>query len=97
VGFIAARAPSGLAATAQGVLSAALGLSAIAGSALGGIIAGTTSIDTMFAVAAWGGAAGAVLLALAARVPSSAGAALELGLGPTSIDPLPIFPEEFHP
>jgi PPP family 3-phenylpropionic acid transporter len=97
VGFIAARAPSGLAATAQGVLSATFGLSAIVGSALGGIIAGTTAIGVMFAVAAGGGVAGAVLLALAARAPLPAGAAPEPGLGATSIDPLPVLPEEFHP
>lgn len=97
VGFIAARAPSGLGATAQGVLSATFGLSAIVGSALGGIIAGTTSIDTMFAVAAAGGVAGAVLLALAARAPSPMGAAHAPGPGPTSIDPLPVLPDELHP
>jgi PPP family 3-phenylpropionic acid transporter len=97
VGFIAARAPSGLAATAQGVLSATFGLSAIVGSALGGIIAGTTSMDTMFAVAAVGGVAGALLLALAARTPTPAGAAPQPGLEPTSIDPLTVLPEELHP
>lgn len=97
VGFIAARAPSGLAATAQGVLSATLGLSAIAGSALGGIIAGSTSMETMFAVAAVGGVAGAVLLAAAARTPSPVGSAPEPGLEPTAIEPLTVLPEEFHP
>jgi MFS transporter, PPP family, 3-phenylpropionic acid transporter len=97
VGFIAARAPSSLAATAQGVLSATFGLSAIVGSAVGGIIAATTSIETMFAVAAGGGVAGAVLLALAARAPAPVGAAPEPGPGPASIDPLPVLRDELHP
>ena len=97
VGFIAARAPAGLAATAQGVLSATLGLSAIAGSAVGGVIAGSTSIGTLFAVAAVGGAAGAVLLALAARAPVPTGAAAATGADGAPADALPGCPEEIHP
>jgi PPP family 3-phenylpropionic acid transporter len=90
VGFIAARAPVGLAATALGVFSASLGLSAIAGSALGGLLAGSTTIGTLFAVSAVGGMGGALLLMLAARAPAD-------GLGQTPADALPIVPDEFHP
>ena len=92
VGFIAARAPRGFAATTQGVFSATLGLSAIAGSALGGLIAGATTIGALFAVSAVGGGAGAVLLALAARAPVSPEAA-----DGAEVEPPLIVPDELHP
>jgi len=96
VGFIAKRAPGGLSATAQGVFSATLGLSAIVGSALGGLIAGATTIGALFAVSAIGGVAGAVLLALAARAPSGA-EATEPGVDLVPGDLPMIVPEELHP
>lgn len=96
VGFIAARAPRGLAATAQGVFSATLGLAAIAGSAIGGTIAGATTIDALFAVSAIGGVAGAVMLALAARAPADAETAAP-GADPAPADLPVIVPEELHP
>jgi PPP family 3-phenylpropionic acid transporter len=96
VGFVAARAPRGLTATAQGVLSATLGLAAIAGSALGGLIAGATTIGTLFGVSAVGGVAGAVMLALAARAPARAEAAAPGADAAPGDRPL-IVPEELHP
>ena len=96
VGFIAARAPVGLAATAQGVFSATLGLAAIAGSALGGLIAGATTIGVLFAVSAVGGVVGAILLALAARAPAGA-EVREPGADADLCNPPLIVPEELHP
>jgi PPP family 3-phenylpropionic acid transporter len=86
VGYVAARAPGGLAATAQGVFSATVGLAAIAGGAFGGIVAGATSIGVLFAVAAAGGIAGAALLALTVRGPAPAGTKPGLGVGPARDD-----------
>lgn len=97
VGYVAARAPGGLAATAQGVLSATVGLAAIAGGVFGGIVAGATSIDTLFAVAASGGIAGAVVLALAVRVPARFDATPGPGVGPARDDPPPGDLEDVHP
>jgi len=97
VGFMAARAPKELAATAQGVFSATLGLGAITGSAFGGVIAGMTSIPALFAVAAAGGIGGAVLLAFAARPPTPARATALPEDGPAPGDPIPDIPEEVHP
>ena len=96
VGFIAARAPVGLAATAQGVLSATLGLAAIAGSALGGLIAGATTIGALFAASAFAGVAGAVMLAIAARAPTGAETSAA-GADPAPGDAPLIVPEELHP
>ena len=67
VAFVAARAPAGLAATAQGVLTAVMGTATILGTGLGGLLAGATSIAWLFAAAAAGGAGAAVIVALAAR------------------------------
>ena len=96
VGFVAARAPAGLAATAQGVLSGTLGLAVIAGSALGGFVAGATTIGTLFAVSAFGGVAGAIMLALAARAPAGAEAVAPRA-DPGAADLPLIVPEELHP
>jgi MFS family permease len=90
VAFVATRAPVGLSATAQGVLSATIGLSAILGAALGGILAGASSITALFAVAAAGGVVGGVMLALAARAPAPEGAE-------AAVEPVPILAEDLHP
>ena len=52
VNFVAERAPGGLAATAQGLFSAVLGLATIVGSAVSGVLAGWLSIPGMFGLAA---------------------------------------------
>ena len=67
VTFIAERAPSGMAATAQGVFSAVGGLAAIAGSILGGVIAGAITIPGLFAVCAATSAIAAVVIARSVR------------------------------
>ena len=96
VGFIAARAPGGLAATAQGVFSAMLGLAAIAGSALGGLVAGASTIGALFAVSAVGGVAGAALLAYAARARAGDETTTRAAEADPANPPL-IVPEELHP
>jgi MFS transporter, PPP family, 3-phenylpropionic acid transporter len=63
VTYVAALAPSGRAATAQGVFAAVIaGLAQALGPAAGGIIAGASSIPAMFAVAAVVSAAGVVAI-----------------------------------
>jgi MFS transporter, PPP family, 3-phenylpropionic acid transporter len=96
VGFVASRAPQGLAATAQGVLSATLGLSAILGSAIGGLVAGATSIGVLFAVSAVGGVVGAGLLWLSARTRAEDEAAIREAEASLADAPV-IVPEELHP
>ncbi len=107
VGFVSSRAPTGLAATAQGVSSALLGLSSILGTGLGGLVAGWTSIATLFAVSAAGGVGAAAVVALAARSSSrlAARAAAAAGpiadgagsIAPAPDDTSPFAPEEVHP
>lgn len=96
VGFVAARAPAGLAATAQGVFSATLGLAAIVGSAAGGVIAGATSIEALFAVAAVGGVVGAVVLAFATRAPAPAAIPGPV-VAPEGGELIPEIPGDLHP
>jgi PPP family 3-phenylpropionic acid transporter len=74
VGFVAARAPAGLAGTAQGVFSATSGLAAIMGTAAAGLIASALSIPGMFAVAGAVGVVAAIVVADAVRgsMPSAA-------------------------
>ena len=50
VNLVAERAPGGLAATAQGLFSAVLGLATIVGSATGGLLAGALSIPGLFGI-----------------------------------------------
>jgi PPP family 3-phenylpropionic acid transporter len=106
VGFVSSRAPAGLAATAQGVFSAALGLGVILGAAFGGIVAASTSIATLFAVTAVGGVLAVAIVGVAAR--SSGGAAPALAparggrrsdTGSVAVlgDPSHAVPEEVHP
>jgi len=51
VGFVAARAPAGLAGTAQGIFSATTGLATILGTGAAGLIATALSIPGLFAAA----------------------------------------------
>lgn len=64
VAYVSRHAPSGAAASAQGVLSAMIfGLSMIIGPELGGLLAGSLGLSGMFAIAGVGSAAGVVGLA----------------------------------
>ncbi|MBP1705353.1 MAG: major facilitator superfamily transporter [Chloroflexi bacterium] len=92
VSFVAGRAPTGLEATAQGVLAATIGLATILGSGLGGVVAGASSIPTLFALAAAGGACAAGIVALAARSSTRAGAQPASPPGTP-----PLTPEEVRP
>jgi PPP family 3-phenylpropionic acid transporter len=67
VGFVAVRAPAGLAGTAQGVFSATAGLAAIMGSGAAGMVASSLSIPGMFAVAGAVGIVAAIVVADAVR------------------------------
>jgi PPP family 3-phenylpropionic acid transporter len=67
VTYVSRRAPTGTAATAQGVFTSTWGLGMILGSGLGGQLAGAVGIGSMYAVAAAVGAAGVVALVLALR------------------------------
>ena len=73
VGFVAARAPAGLAGTAQGLFSATTGLATIIGTGAAGLVAGSLSIPGMFAVAGAVGGVAAIVVANAARGASPAG------------------------
>ena len=69
VTYVAARAPTGAAATAQGVLTGiATGLAYAIGPGIGGIIASTYSLNTMFGVAAIVGVVGLAGMSLALRL-----------------------------
>ena len=64
VAYVSRHAPSGAAASAQGVLSAMIfGLSMIIGPELGGLLAGRLGLSGMFAIAGVGSAAGVIGLA----------------------------------
>ena len=66
VTYVASRAPRGSAATAQGVLAGVVfGLSQAIGPGVAGVIAGATSIHTMFVFAAVASAAGVLAVGLA--------------------------------
>jgi PPP family 3-phenylpropionic acid transporter len=75
VGFVAARAPAGMAGTAQGVFSATTGLAAITGTAVAGLIASALSIPGLFAAAGVMGLLAAIVVAGAVRGSVHAGAA----------------------
>lgn len=66
---VAARAPTGLGGTAQGLFSASAGLATIIGSICGGALAGAIGIPGLFAACAGLGLAGAATLAVAAIGP----------------------------
>ncbi len=74
VTVIAARAPAGLGATAQGLFSASSGLATIIGSVAGGALAGALGIAGLFMACAAVGLAGTGLLALAFLAPRGSGA-----------------------
>jgi MFS family permease len=67
VTYLAARAPAGLAATAQGLFAAVAGFATVVGSALGGIGADRLGISGLFAVASAVGLGGASVIAVALR------------------------------
>jgi PPP family 3-phenylpropionic acid transporter len=87
VSFVAARAPAGLAATAQGVFAATLGLGTIFGTGLGGLLAGALSIGGLFAVAAGGGLVAALVVAVAARSSTRGSASVTASPGPSRVAP----------
>lgn len=65
--FVAERAPRGLASTAQGVFRATIGLAAIVGTALGGVIANALGITGLFDVCAVIAGVATLAIALAVR------------------------------
>ena len=67
VGYVAARAPAGLAGTAQGIFSATAGLAAILGTGAAGLIASAFTIPGMFAVAGVVGVVATIVVADAVR------------------------------
>lgn len=67
VGFVAARAPTGLTGTAQGVFSATTGLSTIMGTIAAGLLASALSIPGMFATAGVVGVVAVLVVADAVR------------------------------
>jgi MFS transporter, PPP family, 3-phenylpropionic acid transporter len=71
VTVLAARAPSSLQATAQGLFAAATGLATIIGSVLGGAIAEALDIPGLFQVCAVGGLIGMAIVAFALLRPRS--------------------------
>ena len=73
VTVVAARAPSGLQGTAQGLFSASAGLATIIGSIGGGAIAGALGIPGLFAVCAVVGLVGAAIVAAALLGPRRSG------------------------
>lgn len=77
VGYVAARAPAGLAGTAQGIFSATTGLATILGTGAAGLIATALTIPGLFAVAGGVGIVAAVVVADAVR-----GAVLPAGTVP---------------
>jgi MFS family permease len=88
VGFVAARAPAGLAGTAQGVFSATTGLAVIVGTGAAGLIASALSIPGMFAVAGVVGVVAAIVVGGAVRgsLPLTAP---EPDASPVAVDALP--------
>jgi PPP family 3-phenylpropionic acid transporter len=85
VGFVAARAPAGLAGTAQGIFSATTGLATILGTGAAGLIATALTIPGMFAAAGVVGVIAAIVVADAVRgsvVPAGAVSGLIVVPGP---------------
>jgi PPP family 3-phenylpropionic acid transporter len=88
VGYVAARAPSGLAGTAQGLFSATTGLATIIGTGAAGVIASWLSIPGLFAVAAAVSAVAAIVVAGAVRgavPPSPAETGADPGFVPVAV------------
>jgi MFS family permease len=88
VGYVAARAPSGLAGTAQGLFSATTGLATIIGTGAAGMIASWLSIPGLFAVAAAVSAVAAIVVAGAVRgavPPSPAETGADSGFVPVAV------------
>jgi len=81
VGFVAARAPAGLAGTAQGIFSATTGLATILGTGAAGLIASALTIPGLFAVAGAVSVVAAIVVANAVwgSVPPTA-----TGVGPVA-------------
>ena len=67
VTYVARHAPPKLAATAQGLYSATIGLAAVLGSTSGGIVAGAASLRGLYAVCAVGSALASVAVWYAVR------------------------------
>lgn len=67
VGFVAARAPAGLAGTAQGIFSATTGLATILGTGAAGVIATAVTIPGLFIIAGAIGLLAAIVVAGAVR------------------------------
>jgi len=84
VGFMAERAPSGLATTAQGLFSAISGLASIVGAAVGGVVAGAISIPGLFASCAVASLVAALVVAIAV---ARAGRPVGPTMAPRSTDP----------
>jgi MFS family permease len=105
VGFVAARAPAGLAGTAQGLFSATTGLATIIGTGAAGAIGAWLSIPGMFAVAGAIGVVAAIVVADAARGASPTttvgGVSVPAGQTPGTVDlpasPSPAPAEEVRP
>lgn len=98
IGFVSSRAPVGLAATAQGVFAAVLGLASIGGAAFGGAVVAVVGVSGLFFVVAVGsiGAAVVVWFAIAStgrreaagrHRDSTEGAAKALDRAPASAGP----------
>jgi PPP family 3-phenylpropionic acid transporter len=92
VGYIAARAPAGLAGTAQGVFSASAGLAAILGTGTAGLIASALTIPGLFAVAGVVGVVATIVVADAVRgtVPPTGAVAVPVPVpvpGPVAVHP----------
>jgi PPP family 3-phenylpropionic acid transporter len=66
---LAARAPTGMGGTAQGIFSASAGLATIIGSIVGGVVAQTLGIPGLFAACAALGLTGAGIIAIAVVGP----------------------------
>jgi PPP family 3-phenylpropionic acid transporter len=79
VGFVAARAPAGLAGTAQGIFSATTGLATILGTGAAGVVATALTIPGLFALSGAVGVLAALVVADAVRgaaLPTVAGVGL---------------------
>lgn len=96
VAFVSSRAPSGLAATAQGVYAAVTGLAAILGAAYGGLVAGALSLAGLFAISAVCGGLAALVIAVAVRPRTRPGGPAESATaGPA--DRLALLSQEVQP